>query len=167
MAIASYAPEVMTEPLPETQTGHVQGVASGDSSSAKMSPQSGPAWAATRIRRVYPPLRRDHGTPMVVDADGAQCDRRQQHPAERPPSLHAASGRNGTADGQEHRRKCKRTGSGIARGFAQEHGVLLSVEREPDGDRFPGRASLDQPDRLAFHGDRRDRGCPHRICWPG
>jgi ADP-dependent NAD(P)H-hydrate dehydratase / NAD(P)H-hydrate epimerase len=147
-AIASYAPEIMTEPLAETDSGSIAMRAPDDPVLAAITDKKnviaiGPGMGQNPdtvqfIRRFV----QDSPTPMVVDADALNAVARQRlrfnapriftpHPGE----MSRLTGKS-TAEIQADR-------IGHARTFATEHGVYLVLKGDRTVIAFPdGRVSI-------------------------
>lgn len=143
-AIASHAPEIMTEPLPETDIGSI--------SIRALDPSVLPAITAKKnvialgpgmgthpdtgqlIRRLVEELR----VPMVIDADGLNALDRKDLRGRAPRILTPHPGEMSRLTGKTVA-EVQADRIGLARGFAQERGVHLvlkgnrSVIAAPDG----------------------------------
>ena len=166
-AIAAYAPEIMTEPLAETDGGSIAMRAPDDPSLAAITEKKtviaiGPGMGqhpetVQFIRR----FAQKSKTPMVVDAD----------------ALNALAGQRSRFEGTRiftpHPGEMSRlTGKTIAEIQQDRIGMraprhrarcLFGAEGRPQRDCFPGQfAGVDQPHRVPVHGHRRYRRRAYR-----
>jgi len=143
-SIASHAPEIMTEPLPETETGSISSRSIDDSSLARIIEKKtvialGPGMGGDPdtvkfIRRVVSELH----TPMVVDADGLNALGQQPVESRGPRIFTPHPGEMSRLNGKTIA-EIQADRIGAARVFAKERGVYLllkgnrSVIAAPDG----------------------------------
>ena len=136
--IAAYEPALMTDPLPETGSGMIRDLPH-DALKRKNVVAIGPGMGSepetvALIRR----LVRDLEVPMVVDADGLNAIAGVLERATGPRVLTPHPGEMSRLTGKSTV-EVQADRAGIARGFAQEHGVFLvlkgnrSVIASPDG----------------------------------
>ncbi len=166
-AIASYAPEIMTEPLAETEAGSIAMRAPDDPALAAITDKKnviaiGPGMGQNPetvqfIRRFV----QESTVPMVVDADALNALAGQRLRFARSSHLHSTPGRDVALDRQNDRRDSGGSHRPCAR-VRHRAWRLSGAEREPHRDRLSGWPCVDQSHRLAGHGDRRHGRCAHR-----
>lgn len=126
-AIASHAPELMTDPLPETQSGMVQSVPA-ESLQRKNVVAIGPGMGSDPetvglVRRLVDELE----TSMVVDADGLNAIAGHPIYAKGPRILTPHPGEMARLTGLSVE-AVQADRIGVARSYAQEHGVYLVLK---------------------------------------
>ena len=166
--VASYAPELMTEPVAESDSGTI---------TAEAVAQLDPLLKAMNVVAVGPGISRNPETvsfvqqfvpqcpkSLVIDADGLNAFAGNTARAEREqalPGAYAASGGDGAADRQDCQRSASRSHRNCA-GFCEAASVCARAERASDAGRNSGWNRLGQCHRKSGHGYGRRRRCSHR-----
>lgn len=137
-AIAAYAPEMMTDPLPETNAGQIREVPAATlrrKNVAALGPGVGSDGETVQlIRRLVDELE----TPLIVDADGLNAIAGSPIHAKGPRVFTPHPGEMARLTGKKIA-EVQEDRIGSARSFAQEHGVYLvlkgnrSLIATPDG----------------------------------
>ena len=126
-AIAAYAPEMMTEPLPETKSGHVADLPEtvlARKNVVALGPGLGTSDETVQlIRRLVDELR----VPTVVDADGLNAIAGTVIRPKGPRVLTPHPGEMARLTGQTTA-AVQSDRIGVARAYAQEHGVCLVLK---------------------------------------